>query len=259
MRNKWRWLSIVSLSASTLALIVWASIITVSKSDNRAAAPCENFRKVTIACVNFNTIWGEKKSLNKIKRFIKEASNLGADIIVFPELTLTGYEVEEAVEMHSANAEIIPGPSTNEIALLTSLYKVYVVLGMPEKDKECPYTFYNSAAIIGHDGVIGSYAKLMPYKTELKWCRKGEYPFCFVTPWGLVGVGICYETYMFPELARYYSALGVRLYVNLTALSEIKGWKEYYLNQLQARAIENMIFVASSNLVGKNLSGYFPG
>lgn len=215
---------------------------------------------VTIACVNFNTDWGNKgRNLRRIKGFIASAAKRGADIILFPELALTGYDNGPGNKMHKENAETIPGPSTDAVAELTHEYEVYVIFGMPERSQENPEIFFNSAAVIGPDGVIGSYAKLMPFGDEMKWCRKGEKPFAFDTPWGLVGVGICYDTYMFPELPRYYAALGARLYVHITALGPFTGWKPYYINQMKARAIENMMFMASSNIIGKERGSDFPG
>ncbi len=215
---------------------------------------------VTIACVNFNTNWGNKEqNLKRIKDYITGAAKRGADIILFPELALTGYENGPGAKMHKENAETIPGPSTIALAELTHKLGVYVILGMPERSREDPDVYYNSAAVIGPEGVIGSYAKLMPFGNEMRWCRKGEKAFAFDTPWGLVGVGICYDTYMFPELPRYYAALGARLYVHITALGDFRGWKPYYINQMQARAIENMMFVASSNIVGKDRTSDYPG
>jgi predicted amidohydrolase len=64
---------------------------------------------------------------------------------------------------------------------------------------------------------------------------------------------------MFPELARYYAALGARIYLNVTAIGPFYGWKPYYLNQLKARATENMMFVASANLVGTDLKTDYEG
>jgi predicted amidohydrolase len=220
----------------------------------------EDLNEVTLACVNFDTDWGDKEhNLERIKEFVTAAAKRGADIVLFPELALTGYDNGPGVTMHKENAETIPGPSTEEIAELTRKLGVYVVVGMPEKSGENPEVFYNSAAVIGPEGVIGSYPKLMPFGNEMRWCNKGESPFAFDTPWGLVGVGICFDSYMFPELPRYYAALGARLYVHITALGDFSGWKSYYINQMQARAIENMMFVASSNLVGKDRKADYPG
>jgi predicted amidohydrolase len=219
-----------------------------------------NSDEVTIACVNFDTDWGSKEqNLERIKGYVTAAAKRGADIILFPELALTGYENGPGAKMHKENAETIPGPSTNALAELTHKLGVYVIVGMPEQSSEDPDVFYNSAAVIGPEGVIGSYAKLMPFGNEMRWCQKGEKPFAFDTPWGLVGVGICFDTYMFPELPRYYAALGARLYVHITALGDFTGWKPYYINQMQARAIENMMFVASSNIVGKERTSDYPG
>lgn len=39
----------------------------------------------------------------------------------------------------------------------------------------------------------------------------------FETPWGPVGIEICYDSYQFPELMRYYVSKGMRLYLNPTA------------------------------------------
>jgi len=215
---------------------------------------------VTIACVNFNTDWGNKEdNLKRIIKYVRAAAKRGANIILFPELALTGYENGPGAKMHRENAETIPGPSTNVLAEWTRELGVYIILGMPEKSSEDPDVYFNSAAVIGPEGVIGAYAKLMPFGNEMRWCTKGERPFTFDTPWGPVGVGICYDTYMFPELPRYYAASGARLYVHITALGAFKGWKSYYINQLQARAIENMMFVASSNLVGKDKTEVYPG
>lgn len=216
--------------------------------------------KLIIACVNFPTTWGDKDAnLERIKAYIKKAAQLKVDILLFPELALTGYVNGPKSVMHRQNAETIPGPSTQEIAVLTRELGIYVVLGMPERSGTDPEVYYNSAAVIGPTGVIGSYAKLMPTRGEMIWCAKGDRPFVFETPWGLIGVGICYDSYMFPELPRYYAALGARLYLHITALAKFPGWKEYYINQMQARAIENMMFIASSNLVGKERSVTYAG
>jgi predicted amidohydrolase len=215
--------------------------------------------QVTIACVNYRTIWGEKQqNLEKILGHITDAAQRGADIILFPELALTGYAAGKNA-MHWDNAETVPGPSTEAVAELTRKHGVYVIYGLVEKPQDKTDVLYNSAAVVGPDGLVGVYRKLMPFGEEMIWCQKGNEPFAFDTPWGLVGVSICYDSYMFPELARYYAALGARIYLNATAIGPFYGWKPYYLNQLKARATENMMFVASANLVGQDLETVYGG
>jgi len=248
--------------------VVLAIIFSMYSTVFAAAVPSEDV--VTIAAVNFNATWGNKiQNLRRIEGYITAAAKQGANIVIFPETALTGYDVkDDKVEMQKENAETIPGPATNEIAKITAQYGIYVVLGMPERDIQNPDVIYNSAAVIGPQGVIGSSRKIQPFNMELKWATKGSKPFLFETPWGPVGVGICYDTYSFPEIARYYTAMGARLYINPTATGGWyrsygsigrSEWEKYYGGRLEARAGENNIFMASANLVGKDLTSIFPG
>lgn len=216
---------------------------------------------VTVAAVNFRSKWGDKAdNLHRMKGYIRTAAKQGADIILFPETALTGYSVkDDTSDMQRKNAETVPGPSTLELSLLTQEFGVYVVLGMPERDAVHPDVIYNSAAVIGPDGVIGAYRKIHPAGKESLWATKGSEPMLFDTPWGPVGIGICYDSYCFPELVRYYTALGSRLYLNPTAVSKTEGWQDFYYTTLRSRVIENGTFVVSSNLVGPELDVVFPG
>ncbi|MBB6735394.1 carbon-nitrogen hydrolase family protein [Cohnella zeiphila] len=215
---------------------------------------------VNVATINFNAEWGNKAgNLARMKGYIKSASERGANIILFPETALTGYNVKgDSIEMQLANAETVPGPVANELAELTRRYGVYAVIGMPERDAATG-DVYNSALVVGPEGIIGCYRKIHPAGKESMWAKKGSEPLMFDTPWGPVGVGICYDTYCFPELFRYYAALGSRLYLNPTAVSDVPGWNELYYTLLKARVLENGSFVVSSNLAGPDQDLQFPG
>ncbi|GGA41165.1 carbon-nitrogen hydrolase family protein [Paenibacillus physcomitrellae] len=216
---------------------------------------------VTVASVNFHAVWGDKKAnLARIKGYVTAAAERGAKIILFPELALTGYNVDgESTQMQLEQAEPVPGPVSNELSELTKAYGVYVVLGFPEKDTKNPSLLYNSALVLGPEGLIGSYRKIHPAGNESLWAKKGSDPLMFETPWGPVGVGICYDSYSFPELTRHYSALGARLYLNPTAVMDVDGWEDFYYTCLKSRIIENSTFLISSNLVGPDKNMNFPG
>jgi len=224
---------------------------------------------VTIAAVNFKSTWGNKEdNFNRIKGYTKAAAKRGANIIIFPEMALTGYDLDTEnngnSRMQIVQAETIPGPSTNSLASIASEYGVYIVIGMPEKGNNS--MVYNSAAIIGPNGVISSYQKIQPFGDENSWCEKGRSPLIINTEWGPVGIGICYDTYQFPELLRYYAAKGARLYINITAQHEDPmentgkaSFEQYYMPTLTSAVIANEIFVASANLVGMDKVTYFGG
>jgi len=204
---------------------------------------------VTVAAVNFNPVPGDRAAnLEKIKDFTIKAANQGANIILFPEIALTGIFPPEAV---ADVAETIPGPSTEGVAKLAAQYNVYVIFGMVERDGD---VFHNSAAVIGPTGLLGVYRKVHPIEFMEPWTTKGEEFPLFETPYGPIGVGICYDTYCFPEVARSYAVRGVRLFFNPTAFPnfpDCEDYREFYMNALGTRAVENQMFVVSSNIVGE--------
>lgn len=88
----------------------------------------------------------------------------------------------------------------------------------------------------------------------------------FETPWGPISIGICYDTYQFPELMRYYVDEGSRLYLNPTAVVEEidkngsrQAFINYYAPTLEYGVLCNTIFIASANLAGYDGSLYFGG
>lgn len=232
---------------------------------------------VTVSVVNFHPIWGEKeRNLKRIGEYIESEAKKGADIIVFPELCLTGYDDEDtdgfglghgenlqkAVQekMQSRQAETIPGPSSEYIGEITKSNQVYAAFGMSEKRLDTPDAIYNSVAVCGPEGVIGSYQKIHIPPGEMYWATPGNTPFMFDTPWGPVGVQICFDTYFFPEITRYYRAKGTRLLLNCTALAG--GDIVHYpmcSREVENSAYINTMYIASANLCGKDKYSSFLG
>ena len=218
---------------------------------------------IRISTVNFHAKWGDKAAnLARICSLIESCALEGSQLIVFPEMALTSYDDEEdkarEEKMQVREAEPVPGPSSLAVAELTRKYGVYVAFGMPELDAEDPAKVYNSACVCGPKGIIGAYRKLhLPYP-EYHWAVKGEQPMTFMTEWGPVGISICYDTYCFPELSRYYAAKGCRIHINCTAHARCHGGDlaNYTLN---ANAGNERIYIVSSNLIGMDLTNDFWG
>ncbi|MET0360778.1 MAG: carbon-nitrogen hydrolase family protein [Sphingobium sp.] len=216
--------------------------------------------KITLAVVNFHALWGEKAAnLARIKDRITEAHDKGANLILFPETALTGYNVDgDSVAMHRDNAETIPGPASNELEAMARDLGVYIIVGMPERD-ETSGKVYNSALVVGPSGMIGRYRKIHLPGKEAMWAARGNDAFIFDTPWGPMGLGICYDTYFFPEICRAYAAMGARLYLNPTAVPIFPHWRDLYYTTLKARVLENACYIASANLVGDDKDCGFGG
>ncbi len=215
------------------------------------------------AVVNFRIVWGDKEAnLRRILGYIEAAAKSGVDLIVFPEMSLQGYADDalhplQGEKMQVTEAECVPGPAANAIAALTKRYGMYAVWGMAECDPHNPSVAYNAAAVCGPEGVIGTYRKIHLAGVEGKWATPGEQPFMFDTPWGKVGVGICYDNYHFPELARFYAASGCRVLLNPTAVCALtpESWENGYKLFLKYTVSTSGVFMLSSNIVGKEVLG----
>lgn len=232
---------------------------------------------VNVSVVNFHPFWGQKKkNLERIAEYVESEARKGSNIIVLPELSLTGYDDEETdgfglghgnqknvdklQKMQYRDAETVPGPASTYIGEITKRFGVYAAFGMVERDKEHAEIIYNSAVVCGPDGVIGAYRKIHIPPGEMYWASEGNTPFLFDTPWGPVGVQICFDTYFFPEITRFYRAKGARLLLNCTALAG--GDVVRYpmcSREVENSAYINTMFIASANLCGKDRYSSFLG
>ena len=226
---------------------------------------------LNLAVVNFKANYGEKEhNLRKIRDFAAAAAKRGAEMVLFPELCLTGYDyfVDEDVTMQEKReaAETTTGNACNVLAEVAKQYGIYVMFGMAEKEAEDSEIIYNSAIAISPEGVIGCYRKIHPFDNENAYFAKGDQPLIFDSPWGPIGMAICYDTYQFPEIMRYYASKGARLYLNPTALVEDvtkdksrQAFRDYYVPTLEYGVLCNTVFIASANLTGWDKMNYFGG
>ena len=223
---------------------------------------------LTAAVVNFHPVSGEKeRNLSRIEGFARAGARRGAELILFPELCLMGYdyyldpEIPRAEKLDSA--EHMGSPAAERLSALAREMGIYLICGAAERRGEA---LYNSAFLFGPEGKVETYQKIHPYGEENRFFQKGDTPVLIDTPWGPVGIGICYDSYQFPELMRYEVSRGARLYLNPTAeVEEIayEGSREsfyrYYRRNLEYGAASNGIFIASANLTGWDRGSYFAG
>lgn len=217
---------------------------------------------INVAIVNFKVDSGEKEvNLRRMISMSRAAAKRGADLILFPEMALMGYGmfIDETIpqEEKIRVTETVNGPSTKALEQVAKEEGIYIVFGMSEKLNEEDTTLYNSAVVLGPEGLIGSYQKIHPYGSENMWCARGEKPFMFDTKWGPISLGICYDNYQFPELVRYYVWKGSRLHLNPTfAAQEVPNEGAHhafircYQPHLEYHVLSSSIYIASSNITG---------
>jgi predicted amidohydrolase len=206
-------------------------------------------KKVAVGLAQISSKRADKATnINKIEKVTLKAKKQGAELVVFPELSLTGYMVRDQVyEL----AETIPGPSTNAIENIAKKARVHIVFGMPELSEQTQATIHNSAVLVGPKGVIGKYRKMyLPTHSvfeEKRYYRPGYQAATFDTTLGKIGLIICYDIY-FPEVTRLARLKGAQLILCISASPAVR--RAFFETLTMARAIENTSFLAFVNRVG---------
>jgi len=211
--------------------------------------------KLKIAGAQMEPALLEKESnLSRCLGLLETAAAQGAQLVVFPECTLTGYVFASMKEALPA-CETVPGPSTENILAACRRLNVYAVAGLLERDGG---RFYNTAVLIGPQGLVGKHRKLhLPYIAVDRFLNHGNLPpTIYETEVGRIGLGICYDL-MFPEFARVLTVKGADLIVLPTNWPELGEVFPDLI--LPARAFENHVFCAAVNRVGEERGVKFFG
>jgi len=189
----------------------------------------------------------KKRNLRQISEQAFKARKKNVDLLVFPELHLTGYTMRDEV---SHLAESIPGPSTRKVETLAREHGVHVVFGMPE-ESEVKGVIHNTAVFVGPKGLVGRYRKIhLPTHSvfeERRYYRPGQEASVFKTDIGVIGLSICYDLY-FPELTRLQALQGAELLVCISASPGLRP--RFFEGFCLSRAMENAVYLAYVNRVG---------
>ncbi len=191
---------------------------------------------------------GKTENLSKIEELTYKAKKQSADLVIFPELALTGYVIRDQIyEL----AETIPGPSTQRVEAIAKESSMHVVFGMPEVSEKTKATLFNTAVFVGPNGYIGKYRKMyLPTHSvfeEKRYFRPGYQTEVYDTPLGKIGFCICYDLF-FPEVVRLARLKGAQLIISISASPAVR--RSYFEILTAARALENTAFLAYVNLVG---------
>ncbi len=190
----------------------------------------------------------KRENLKKIQKFTLKAQGQGADLVIFPELSLTSYVVRDQIyEL----AETIPGPSTKVVEDLAKKTGMHIIFGMPELSEKTKATIFNTAVLMGPKGFIGKYRKMyLPTHSvfeEKRYFRPGYQTAAFETTIGNIGLCICYDIF-FPEVFRLTRLMGAQLIAVISASPAVR--RSYFEILTAARALENTAFLAYVNLAG---------
>ena len=206
-------------------------------------------QKFKVALAQISCKRGDKKAnIQKIEEYTAKAQQHNAELVIFPELSLTGYMIRD--ELYEL-AEHVPGPSTAAIEKIAKKHEAFIVFGIPELSDKTQATLYNTAVLVGPKGFVGKYRKMhLPTHSvfeEKRYFRPGYQAGVFDTELGKIGLIVCYDLF-FPELSRLIRLEGARLIVCISASPAVR--RTFFEILTAARAMENTAFLAYVNLVG---------
>jgi predicted amidohydrolase len=193
-----------------------------------------------VGFVQNNPRFGEIESnLLQIEKLLNGQS---ADLLVLPELCTTGYQFTSKKEARELAESLTDGPSVRAFQKMARAMNGTIVAGLAELDGDA---VYNSAVVVGPDGVQGRYRKTHLFDSELDIFQAGNGPLpVFDIGPAKVGIMICFD-WRFPECARTLALQGADIIAHPSNLV-----LTHCPQAMITRCLENRIFAITSDRVG---------
>lgn len=204
--------------------------------------------KVQVAAVQFQPELNRVSfNLNAMADWVDQikAQHFRTELIVFPELSTTGYECgQKFFDL----AEPVNGAAVSFMQRVAAKYRVHLIFGFAERDPKMRRRLYNSSVLIDDDGqVVGVYRKVHLFDTEQRHFTPGNAYPVFKTKIGTLGMMICYDTF-YPEAARVLALKQA----DLIAIST--NWERPRVHDwelcVRARALDNIVPIVAANRIG---------
>lgn len=179
-----------------------------------------------------------QKNINNHLRVIENAIKLQADLIIFPELSITGYEPDLAKEL----ATNVEDPIFNPFQELANQHEITIGIGMPIKAEE---GIYISMLIFQPNKKRTVYSKQMLHEDELPYFVCGHHQTFLNIKSTKIAIGICYETLQ-PEHFINAKQNGAEVYIASVAKSKAGIEKAHVHFPKIAKEFKTPILMANS-------------
>ena len=190
-------------------------------------------------------------TFGRVKANLDHASDLlrsaHADLFVLPELFATGYQFTSRREVEQLAEEVPGGPTSKRLSTLARQRHCSIVAGLAERKGR---HLYNSAVLIGPQGLLGVYRKSHLFYEETLWFSPGNTGFRTWHACGVaVGVMICFD-WFFPESARCLALAGADIICHPANLV-----LPHAPDAMITRCLENRVFAVTADRVGSEERG----
>ena len=192
-----------------------------------------------VACAQQRIVRDVETNKSKALSLVKRAIQVGAKIVVLPEACNTGLIAENYSGVGTAEEEL------DTILRLSERKNILIVAGVVEREND---RLYNSVCLIYRGEIVGKYRKVLPFPLtdEREHFTPGKDIGIFETPFGKIGVQVCYEI-RFPEISRALMKNGAEIIAIPAEFPSVRI--EHWKTLIRARAIENQLYVIATNCV----------
>ena len=196
-----------------------------------------------VGLTQMDIVWEDKqKNMDKARRLMGEAAKQNVDLLVFPEMTLTGFTMNTSL----AGEEMLFSPTLRFFKDCSKEFGMAIAFGYVENFGQ---EYYNKLMIVSEGKVIFDYDKIHPFNFgEEGQHYIGGHEVKLANFKDMVVSGfVCYDL-RFPEIFQAVSNEAQLILV-------IANWPKERVAQwealLRARAIENQCYIVGVNRVGK--------
>jgi predicted amidohydrolase len=195
---------------------------------------------MNVGFLQFSPVFGNpEQNLNFIRESVRKAPSL--EVLVLPELALTGYTFENYEEAYSLSEEV-GGTFTRELVDIARENSITMAVGFLEREGK---HLYNASFLLDEKGIIGVYRKIHLFREEKAIFRTGNKGFPIFSIGDIkVGLLVCFD-WIFPEATRTLALKGADIILHSANLV-----LPYYQKAAITRAIENRIFIVLANRNG---------
>jgi len=211
--------------------------------------------KLRVACIQTNSSPNPEENIAVVSALIREACAAGAEFITTPEVVgmlepnrIAALSKAQSEEKHQVLVAF------QGLALELGIWLLIGSISIKVSDTKLS----NRSFLINPNGeVIARYSKIHMFDVEVgdgnqylesKTYQPGSKAVIAETPWGLMGLTICYDI-RFPNLFRDLAKAGAKVIFSPAAFTRVTGEAHWHVLQ-RARAIENGCYIVSPAQVG---------
>lgn len=231
--------------------------------------------QVRVAAVAVDSQPGRsEENLDKVSEWTRTAAAAGAQLVLFPELSVSGFLpnhplgnhdewLREALQFARRIAEPLDGPAVRRLARIAAEGDLLIAAGLLE---DAGNLLHNTHVLVDRTGLLGAWRKMHVPMYEAPFYNGGGAPEVVQTRLGRIGVNICFDV-LLPESTRLLAVGNVEIalfpFAADPAPATPQGWADWAGVALRSRCAENGVYGIACNYVGTprcaSVSQSFPG